>query len=325
MQGLRQVRPVDPLLTDYAISWRQSHKGFIADALYPRVLVKGDTGTYYVWEAANVMTIRNSQWAKGAEAPEVVLRATSATFQCKKYGFRTAIDDDDRENVIAPFSLDVEATESLTELMLLDRERRVFDAVNALTTDFDITVPLNRQWDESASTPFADIETGKSQIQVRTGKLPNLIVMGRTIYNSLRTNSGAGTAGLQIQERIKYGPDGGLVRRVNEELLAQAFDVERVVVADVVYDAGRQTSTISGTGNASGAYLWSDNLILAYVEPTPTTRSVSFAKSFTSFDLAALPSYRVEGREADILRTRMKVDEKQTMRNCAYLIKDVLA
>lgn len=324
LEGIRTARPVDPFQTDYAISFRAANTvGAVADELFPTVPVKGDTGTYLVWSSGNVFRNRSTFWAKGAPTPEMRIRATSATFACKKYGLRTSIDDDDRDNNLSGAALDEEATAALTKTLMLDREVRVQAAVAALTADLDITTPANRQWDESAATPKADIDGGNEGLQKAIGMPPTLLVMGRSVYKSLRNDAAiAGSAAAQLQAAIQYVlpvTNGN----INTDLIAQWLDVPRVVVAQMVYDAAIETGTVD-VGNVTGTYIWPDTIIMARIEPNSTTNTLSFAKTFTSDEMHMTPRWRTEEVEAEWFRIKMKVDESITTRKAAWLIKDVL-
>ena len=324
LESIRTARPSDPFLTDFAVSFRGANEGgAVADELFVPTPTKGDTGVYLVWSSGNVFRQRNTAWAKGAPTPEMRIRAKSDTFACKKYGIKTSIDDDDRDNNLAGAALDQEAIGSLTKTMMLDRETRIQTAVAALATDLDITTPANRQWDESASTSKKDIDGGSEAIRKAVGMSPNLLIMGRSIYNSLRNDASiTGGAAKNLFDAMVYTlsmANGN----ITPQLLAGYFDVERVLVASMVYDAAIETGTVDDA-NVTGTYIWPDDIILVRTEPTPTTTSLSFAKTFTSVPLYATPRWREEDVEADWLRVKMKVDEKVVSRKAGYYSKNVL-
>jgi len=324
LEGIRTARPVDPFLTDFAMSFRAANTvGAVADLLFPPVPVTGDTGTYLIWSSGNVMRNRSTFWAKGAPTPEMRIRASSATFACKKYGLRSSVDDDDRDNNLSGAALDEEVTQSLTKTLLLDREVRIQAAIAALTADLDITTPANRQWDESAATPKADIDGATEAFQKGIGMSPTGVVMGRSIYKSLRNDAAiAGSGAIQLQNAIQYVL-AVTNRNITPDLIAQWLDVPVVNVATMVYDAAIETTTVD-IGNVTGTYIWPDSLIVYRIEEALTTTTLSFAKTFTSDPMHITPRWRTEETEADWFRIKMKVDENITTRKAAYLIKDVL-
>lgn len=326
MPGLESIRtagPVDDLLTGYAVSCRNANvDGFVADDIFTRVPVKRDTGTFLIWSSGNVFRNRSSFWAKGAATPEMRIRATSDTFSCKKYGMKTSIDDDDRDNNQSGAALDEEAIQSITKTVLLDREIRCQVAIAALTSDLDIVTPANRQWDESASTSKADIDGGTEAIIKAIGMMPTDMVIGRSVYNSLRNNQAAGNAGKALFDAMVYtmAMTNG---NVTAAIIAQFFDVPRVRVAQAVYDAAVETTTVD-VANVTGTFIWPDDILLYRREETPTTTSQSFAKTFESVPLHSTPRWREDDVEADWLRVKAKWDEKITSRKAGYLIENVL-
>lgn len=327
MAGLESIAtsgPIDTLLTGYAQSFREANAdGGVADVLLPEVKVTRDTGTFLKWSSGNVMRNRSTFWAKGAKTPEMRIRSTTDTFRCKKYGVKTSIDQDDRDNNQVAGALDAEVMGSLTKTVMLDREIRVQVAVAALTSDLDIVTPANRQWDESAPVPKKDIDTGNETIRKAMGVKGRKLIMGRSIFNSLRNDQAiAGSAAAQLQAQMQY-VIAVFNGNVNEGLMAQWLDVEQVIVAQMVYDAAIETTTVD-VANVTGTYIWPDDMILFYNSDSPTTTDLSFAKTFASFPLAATPRWRDDDAEAEWFRVKMKVDEKITARKAAFLVKNVL-
>lgn len=324
LESVRTARPADPYLTPFAISLRNANEqGAVADILAPEVPVKGDTGIYTIWSSGNVMRSRNTQWAKGAPTPELRIRATSDTFACKKYGLKTSIDDDDRDNNLSGPALDEEATAALVKTLQLDKEIRIYTAISALTADLDLSSGTNTQWDEASAVPKKDLDSAVEAIQKALGVLPTHLVMGRSIRKSLRTDTAiAGSAAAQLLAAVQYSLPATL-GNINDDLIAQFLDVPVLAVSQVVYDAAIETTTVD-TANVTGTYVWPDDMVLFRSEATPTTTSLAFMKTFASDRMHITPRWRDEDRESDFLRVRMKVDEKVVARKAAYYFKNVL-
>jgi len=325
LESISTAGPVDELLTGYAQSFREANaEGAVADEVFVPVPVTRDTGTYQQWSSGNVMRNRSSFWAKGAKTPEMRIRATTQTFRCKKYGMKTNIDQDDRDNNQQGAALDAEAIGAITKTVMLDREVRTQAAIAALTADLDITTPANRQWDESLATPKVDVDGGCEGIRKAMGVRASKLIMGRAIYSSLRTTVLAGSAADQLKSQMQY-TISAFAGNVTEEIVARWLDVPRVIVASMVYDAAVETSGTVDVANVTGTYVWPDTLLIINASDRPTTTDLSFAKTFTSVNLMSTPRWRDEDAELEWFRVKMKVDERVTARKAGYLIKDVLS
>jgi len=321
---MQHLRVINPVLTNMSIAMRQAKTGFVADLLAPDVPVNGDTGTIPIWEANQHTRIKSSYWAKGAVAPMIGLRASSTTFSVKKYGLSTPIDDDDRQNYLMPGSLDEEATSTLTDLLMLDREKRVYDKVTAIAHDLDLVSGSATQWNEASCVPKVDIQGGIQKIMKATMKIPNVLVLGAPVWDNIMTATTTGYAGQQFAAAF-INVMAATGKTLTTERFAEYVGVDRVVVANAIYEAADETTTVVTAGNTTGTYIWGDWGILCYTEPTPQIGSVSFMKSFTSFPMSMLPTYRKDDVEADIYRIKAKWDEKVVAEECVYVIEDMLA
>jgi hypothetical protein len=111
-------------------------------------------------------------------------------------------------------------------------------------------------WDDDANgDPFTDIATQQTYILQNTGFMPNKLVLSWSVYQALRKHP-------LIIDRIKY-TSATFAGTITPQLLAEAFDIEEVVVSKAVYNSAQENLT------ASMSFVNSKNALLAYVAPAP--------------------------------------------------------
>src|SRR5262249_12832219 len=151
------------------------------------------------------------------------------------------IDDRIRNNADGPIDMDRDAAEFLTQQALIARESTWASTYfktstwTGSSTGSDITVsPL---WDAASSHPIVDIRKDKRVLLSKTGKMPNVLVLARAVFDILCDH-------VDIVGRFDRGQTTG-VATANEQTLAALFGVEEVLVMDAVQNSAVQGATES--------------------------------------------------------------------------------
>lgn len=102
------------------------------------------------------------------------------------------------------------------------------------------------QWSNPNADVLTQVEDAKSSIRAKTGRYPNVFHLDAAGYQALKRN-------IAIREQFKYSGNAS----ITTDLLAQYFDVEKVVVGKAV-----------ATG-VDGEFedIWKDGSVLAFVPP----------------------------------------------------------
>jgi len=215
-----------------------------------------------------------------------------------------------RVKVDNPLDLDVDTTENITDALIRDREKRVADMLfsTSYVTNYT-TLTGSDQWsDYAGSDPIGDIETGMQSVREACGRTPNTIVMGRQVMSELRNHP-------DLLERIKYTQKGV----VTADLLSSLIEGNpRVVVGDLMYDSSQEG------GDESLGYIWGKKVLIAYIEQSPSLRSMSLAYQFYSKDRIT-KQWREDKIDADRVQVQEVSDEKLVSADCGYLIEDAVA
>jgi hypothetical protein len=137
--------------------------------------------------------------------------------------------------------------------------------LNTIYGASQVTTPTTK-WDASASRPDNDIKVKKMEVYKRSGEMPNTLLINRDTFNAIATSTSN-----SIGERVKY--TAGTIP--DQTLLAQLFGVERVVIADELYNTANPGQT-----DSFGLLYGVDSALLLYVDPRPTRDSNTIATTF---------------------------------------------
>ncbi len=139
------------------------------------------------------------------------------------------------------------------------------------------------RWTSATSDPEADVDEAADVIRRSIGIGPNTLVLGPTAGRALKRHP-------KIKEQFKYTSD----RSITEAMLAQYFELERVVI-------GKGVSLAEGAAESSLAgNIWGDDAILAYVPSQEDTEfgepSYGYTYELEGFPLVEQPYYARESK-----------------------------
>lgn len=253
------------LLSNVSISWTNMENVLIADNIFPMIPVKFRTGLYFVYDKSKFHIV-NDLRSPGQQANVVTYGLTQQTYgPLLDHMLKQAIEDELRDQSVEPFDADIDATNNVTERMVLNKEK---DAFNQLTSSTNFTgsnkttLSGTSRWDDySNSDPIGDVRTAVDGVKKNIlGKRPNTLVITYEVYSVLRNHP-------QVLERIKYSQLG----IVTADLLKQIFDVSgQVLIPDAVYNTANESQT------DAISYLWGKNVWVLYITPRPGIRTISF-------------------------------------------------
>lgn len=282
-----QIRPVDPILEDLMLDYKQDEGTAIVDGIFPKRPIKGETAWYYVFEANQKFRRYKALRADGTEARAIKIRLTTATLKADEYSLKMAVTDRERGNELGALSLDQEAGFHVNEALLLDREMRARDIV--LPTGYSLDDTASPLWTAANATPMANNEAYKAAFKLKNGRRPNTMIVPQTVWATWQDPTVTGSIGWIIHEKLKYTTNL-LGRDITPELLAQLFGVKRVLIADMMFTDTALTSAIVGTaGITSGAFIWNtqannstavNEVIYTYVDDNAGPKTMTYGKAF---------------------------------------------
>ncbi len=292
-------------LTNISIAYLQDQTKYVAARVFPVVPVLKQSNSYYRFSRADLLRVVAEKRAPGTESAGGGYTLDTDTYACHVYGFHKDVSEQARANTDNPLNPDRNATQLVTQACLTRRELTwasiyfTTGVWTGSTTGSDITP--GTLWDVSTSTPIADIRAQIFAVLSKTGFKPNTLVLGAKTWQVLQDNP-------EVVDRIKAGQTPGGPAIVNLQTLAKTLELNRVMVAEAVYN-----SAAEGATESTGFILGNNDALLVYAAPAPDLEAPSAGYTFawtglfgagqegmriSRFPMIWLRSDRVEGEMA---------------------------
>lgn len=253
--------PLNPTLTAVALAYRNTE--MIADLVLPRVPAH-DAFFYMKHNKDESFTVPDTLLGRKSEANEVEFGATRVDDSTQDYGLKDAVPLADlRKAEGTPIDPTAVATENLTRLITLDRERRVANAVFAAgnyAAGYKATLSGTDQWsDYAASDPLTDIMTALDAMIMRA----NTLVLGQPVWTKLRMHP-------KVVEAVKGTGAGAAAQgMITRQQLIELLEIQNLYVGSAFINGAKKGAT------ASYARTWGKHAALLYQEPTSTTENAT--------------------------------------------------
>lgn len=305
--------PVTPEQTAIAIAY--SNASYIADLVMPRFVVGTQEFKYWKYAIDERFTIPDTKVGRRSRPNEVEFSATESEASTVDYALDDPIPQADIDNAPAGHSPVNNAVEGITDLIMLDREKRVADIVFAAATygssnKVKLTTATDQWNDPDDSDPIDDILTGLDTPMVR----PNVMVLGRQVFAKLSTHP-------KILKAVHGNSgDSGIARRAQ---IAELFELEDVIIGESRLNTAKRGQT------ASYARVWGKHCALLYRDRRAATQ-----RGRVTFGLTAQWGTRVAGsipdrdigmRGGQRVRAGESVKELVVSADAGYFIEDAIA
>lgn len=312
--------PVQPALTAIAVKYRNVR--MIADQVSPRLPVASATFKYLTHTLSEGFTIVDTKVGRRGAPAQVEFSAIETSASVQDYGLSDPIPqmDIDRAAVMAAnggnYGYDpvARATEGLTDLIMLDRERRVAAQVHgtgSYAAGNQVTLSGTSQWsDFTNSDPIAAISAAIDGPVMR----PNVGVIGRAAFTKLRGHPKI------VKAVLGNAGDAGLV---SAAAIAALFELDELLVGEGFYNSAKRGQT------AAMARVWGKHLALIYrdanADPSGNRASFAWTGQFGSRIAGALPDKDIGLYGGQEVRVGESVKEVISAPDLGYLMLNVVA
>ena len=320
---------INMALTDISVAYIQDNANYVADQVFPVVPVQHKSDVYFKFSKDDFLRDEVQPRADAKESAGGGFNLTTGSYAATVWGYHKDVGDQVRSNQDAAVDIDVATTKFITQKQLIRRDA-IFVSTYMKTGVWgtDITgaaagngTTTTTYWSDDANgDPFSDVAAGQITILQNTGHEANVLVIGYPVYQALRKHP-------LVVDRIKYTIQAD-AKNITPELLAAAFDVEKVVVAKAVYNTAKEGVT------GSYSFIMGKHALLAHRAPAPGLMIPSAGYTFPWEGLTGLNTMgiviwqeRMPGRGRNTIRTDsdMAFDMQVVSSDMGYFFSGVVA
>ena len=297
---------VNTPLTNMSVAYMQNDNVMVANKVFPIVPVKKQSDLYFTYSRADMLRNEAAIREYGAESKGGGYNVSSDPYYCNIFAFHKDVYPTERVNSDSPLQPDIDAAEYVSQKLILKREidfQSRFFATGIWGTEYvgaAAAAALNLvYWSSAGSVPIENIATAQLIVQSATGKKPNTLLLGPYTFMALRDNA-------EIRNLLRYTAGPAVP---TPQLLAQMFDVDRVLVGSAVYNAAATGAT------EDTDFIMGKHALLCYTENSPGLRKASAGYIFSwtglegsgafgnrmyrlPMDLLGIGTVRIEGEMA---------------------------
>lgn len=316
---------IDRALTNMSVAYMQDEASFISDRVFPRIPVKKQSDVYFVYNKGDFFRDEAKVRAGASESVGGEYGVEAADpYYCRVYAFHKDVTEQDRANYDEPLNADQDATDFVTQKMLIKREVQwasKYFKPSVWTTEIsgsaDGVAPNSTIFfNKLASDPISVITNESVKMAAKTGFRPNTLVLSPYVFYALKNHE-------EILDRIKYTQKG----IVTTDLLATLFEVDNVYVAwGVVNSAGQ-----GATDNID--FIMGKHALLCYVNPKPAVKKPSAGYVFTWTGLEGSGAYGnrivrlpmdINGLGTERIEGEIAFDAKIIAQDLGVFFKDIV-
>lgn len=301
-----------------AIALAYTNRELIADQVLPRLTVSAREFKWDKHEKSSLFQVPSTLVGRKGSPSEVEFFASEETSSVGDYGLDDVVPREDIEAAQGKPGLDPlgRATEGISQLLGLDREKRVADLVFAAGTypvGNKVQLAGNDQWNEyaqAASDPIEDILAAKE-----SALMPyNTCVMGEAVWFALRRHPKL------LASYYPVNASGGGI--LNLQQFQELFEFERVFI-------GRAFKATSKPGQTLAlGRVWGNHFAMLHQNPLAGLRGngITFGATaeYSNRFASTMDEPKVGLRGATRVRVGETVKELITAADCGYFIQDAI-
>jgi hypothetical protein len=313
-------------LSTMALAYYQQETTSFAKNMFPVCPVQLSSDNYYVFDKEDLLRDNWNRKPAYGSVDTAVISEHTENYAChvdqmmmgidnirqtdlnRRQGPHTKDPRQQRTKVIATqanIHQDAEFSKSFMRKGVWKNEATGTDSVSVTSGQFI-------KFSNGNSDPIAFFQNKMTEINEETGRTPNRLGLGVNVYNALKEHPA-------ILERVKYGGSTPNPAKVNLNVLAQLFEIDRIVL-------DRTVQNKAGLGqNADMGYIGDPNsFLLAYATDTPSVEEPSAGYIFTwdmlenGILLPILNYPGAQGTHSELVEGLMAYDMKKTADDLAF-------
>lgn len=305
----------DAFLTNISIGYKNA--AYIADQICPLVPVSKQSDLIPTYDQSHWFRDEAKLRSRATKSQRGGWSVGSDNYFCNRYSYGHEIPDELRDNADAPYNLDRDAVDFVTDKCQMRREVAFatdFFTTSIWGTDKVGTTDFVKWSDYANSTPLINVSDYMDIVEGKIGREPNTMVLGKQVWVKLKWHP-------DVLDTIKYTQRA----QMTVDLFGALIEVPKVLIGRSIY-----TTTAEGTAEASVTYsrIWGKNALMLYVPSAPSLMQPAAAYTFVWQRVASAVQYvkrmRDDEREVDIIEANTYFDQKKTGGNAGLFMSAVV-
>ncbi len=283
----------------------------VADQIFPIIRNQKKSDLFYKFPKDNWHKLQAKKRAPGDESAGTGYKLTTDSYTCDVIALHHDIPDQNRSNADAVLNLDAQGTLLVSRQLVMRRE---FDFAAAFfqpsiwtgsSTGSDINL-TSAKWNTASGVPISDLSAERLAMHDKTGFYGNTVLFGKAAWNAFKNNA-------QVIDRIKYQGTPGNPATVTLQAAAQVLEVDRCLVADMVYNSADEGAATESFTNM----FTSTSTLMTYTEgisPGIMQPAAGYGFGWTQY------------ADYDVVMSRFRMEWKKSDRlegEIAYVFKQV--
>lgn len=264
----------DTYLSNYSEMWMQDQSEFISTGATTVIPVSNKSDIYVKYERGYFWRTSQVEPRPLAGAPvEAGYKFTTGTYTVEEYALAHLIDDRQRANADAQFNLDENAVILLDHQHMIQMDQKwaeIAFTTGVWTTEFQgvnssPSATQILQFDQTGSDPVAMMRKRKREFKQTTGFMPNTLVVGQKVHDTLMDHP-------DIVDRIKYTQTG----IADRALLSSMFGVSNYYIPGSIVNLHPE-----GQSDSFDWIIDDRSMLLCYIHPVAATNSPTAIATFS--------------------------------------------
>lgn len=315
-------------LTNMSVAYFQPDDWFVSPFVFPILPVQLSTSYYYIFDKGDLARDNVRRKPEFGKVTPMMFGSKQELYSCEVDQIIVGIDQISTLNYqrsAAPGIIDPRRAKVriATEQLKLHMDRIFADGYfksGVWTNEWAgvTTTPSGKRFykfSDSNCDPVKLIGDRRVEMMREGRRKPNVLALGVEAYEALKNNA-------SILDRVKYSGSTANPATINANVLAQLFEIDRVVVLNSTYNKG-------GYGSTSMDFVCdSKGALLAYAAPNPAIDEVSAGYTF-AWDMLgngqylALDQYEGEkGTHTEFIEGLMSYTSKKVCDELGVFMKE---
>ncbi len=306
---------VAQVITDWAQKYADDQIGYKADLLSPNVPCKKREARFYTYDKAPWFTDDMKVRGEGAAVPLANYTLSNTLFDIDVWSLGKTIDDQVRDNEDDILDSDQDAADFLMQKERIRREA-AFAAACLATSKWGTDVTGNTsasvygsdtvaQWNDDNVSILADITHYRTRMKLATGLDPNVLVLGRQVWDVAKNNAA-------ILALISGGATTINPAKVTTQMVAGVMELEEIVVMDAI------TNTANAPVAMSGSFIAGKHGLLMHRNMNAGRKGATAVKTMTwQRPGCDARGFRMLKSTLDIHRDLVEVESNFSIKICA--------